>query len=108
MERDEVFQIYKKAIARNSNFELKGKTMPYTSANGYMFSQLNKDGELGIRLSKTETLAFDAKYGAKPFISYGTVMREYILIPDILLSDLDVLVSYLQMGYEYVMSLPPK
>ena len=26
--------------------------MPYTSANGYMFSLFNKAGEIGIRFSK--------------------------------------------------------
>ncbi|WP_222984813.1 hypothetical protein [Flagellimonas meishanensis] len=108
MTREEVLELYKEAIGKNSGFELKGKTMPYTSANGYMFSQLNKDAQLGIRLSKTDTSAFDAKYGAKPFTSYGAVMKEYVLVPDILLSDLETLGAYLQKGYEYVMSLPSK
>ncbi len=106
--REEVFQLYKKIVDANPNFELKGKTMPYTSANGYMFSQLNKDGQLGIRLSKADILEFDKNFGAEPFLSYGAVMREYVLIPDALLSNLDVLASCLQKGFDYVMSLPPK
>lgn len=106
--REEVFQLYKKLADANPNFELKGKTMPYTSANGYMFSQLNKDGQLGIRLSKADIMEFDKNFGAKPFLSYGAIMREYILIPEALLSNLDVLASCLQKGFEYVMSLPPK
>lgn len=36
---------YDKLIDTNPNFERKGKTMPYTSVNGHMFSQLNKAGE---------------------------------------------------------------
>ena len=106
--RDERLKLYTKLVNLNPNFELKGKTMPYTSANGYMFSQLNKDGELGIRLSKEATKEFDALFGANPFMSYGARMREYVLIPEELFSDLDTLGKYLQKGYEHVMSLPTK
>ncbi|KQC31370.1 hypothetical protein [Flagellimonas eckloniae] len=106
--REEVLKIYDELVAANPNFPRKGKTMPYTSANGYMFSLLNKAGELGIRLSKKDTEAFDTAFGAKPFISYGATMREYVLIPKSLLEDRETLGKYLQKGYEYVMSLPPK
>lgn len=44
--------LYDQLIAKCKGIERKGKTMPYTSANGHMFSQLNKDGELGIRFSE--------------------------------------------------------
>lgn len=44
--------IYDSIIALNDNF--KGKTVPYTSANGYMFSLLNKEGEIGFRLPKDQ------------------------------------------------------
>ena len=45
-------KIYDELVARCSRFERKDKTMPYTSANGYMFSLFNKDNEIGIRFSK--------------------------------------------------------
>ena len=106
--REEVIKSYDEIIAANPNFDRKGKTMPYTSANGHMCSQVNKDGELGSRLSKTDTSTFDVQYGAQPFLSYGATMREYLLIPQKLLENLPLLGSYLQKGYEYVMSLPPK
>ncbi len=108
MEREEVIQILDSIVAENPNFDRKGKTMPYTSANGYMFSQVNKAGELGIRLSKEDTSDFDSKYGATPFLSYGATMREYVLIPEELLENQEILSDYLQKGYDYVMSLPPK
>ena len=44
----EKLKIYDELVSKCSRFERKGKTMPYTSANGYMFSLLNKDGEIGI------------------------------------------------------------
>ena len=108
MNRDETLKVYEEVIASNSNFDRKGKTMPYTSANGYMFSQVNKAGELGIRLSKASTQEFDGKYGAAPFLSYGAKMREYVLIPEELLKDKETLGYFLQKGYEHVLSLPPK
>ena len=107
MTRDEILTIYESAIAR-AGLERKGKTMPYTSSNGYMFSQLNKDHEIGIRLSKTDTEEFDQEFGAKPFMSYGARMREYVLIPKELLGQVEVLSVLLGKGFKHVNSLPPK
>ena len=107
MTRDEILAIYEGAITR-AGLERKGKTMPYTSSNGYMFPQLNKDHEIGIRLSKTDTEEFDKEFGAKPFMSYGASMREYVLIPKELLSKVEVLSVLLRKGFEHVNSLPPK
>ena len=108
MTREDVIQILDAVVGTNPNFDRKGKTMPYTSANGHMFSQVNKAGELGIRLSQADTLDFDSKYGAKPFLSYGATMRGYVLIPQQLLQDKEIIGELLQKGYEYAMSLPPK
>ena len=49
---EEKLKLYDELVAKCPRFERKGKTMPYTSANGYMFSLLNKAGEIGIRFSK--------------------------------------------------------
>ena len=108
MDRDAIVKIYDELVANNPNFERKGKTMPYTSANGHMFSLINKDNELGIRLSKEATVEFDQTFGTQPFISHGATMREYVLIPESLLTDMETLGIYLQKGFEHVMSLPPK
>lgn len=108
MDSEAVLKIYNEVVATNPNFERKGKTVPYTSANGHMFSFINKDGDLGIRLSKDATAEFDKNFGAQPFKSHGATMREYVLIPESLLMDMDSLGTYLQKGFEHVMSLPPK
>lgn len=107
MTREEIIKIYEEAVVI-AKLERKGKTMPYTSANGHMFSQLNKDNELGIRLSREDTAKFDSKYGAKPFFSYGTKMREYVLIPEELLSQKEELTDYLKKGFKFVNSKPHK
>ncbi|MEL6975331.1 MAG: hypothetical protein AAGL29_08045, partial [Bacteroidota bacterium] len=106
--REDLITLFDSIVAENPNFERKGKTMPYTSANGHMFSQVNKDAQLGIRLSPEDTKAFDSEFGAQPFLSYGATMRGYVLIPQELLENPSLLGSYLQKGYAYVMSLPPK
>ena len=105
---NEVLELYNKLVELNPDFERKGKTMPYTSANGHMFSQLNKDGQIGIRLSKESGEKFKETYNAGPFLSYGAVMRGYVCVPEALHGEVELLAAYLKEGYEYVMSLPPK
>jgi hypothetical protein len=104
----ENLEIYDRLVEMNPNFERKGKTMPYTSANGHMFSLLNKDGELGIRLSKEDGEKFMEKYETTRFKSHGAFMRGYVLVPQNLLEDLETLSSYLDDAYNYVLSLEPK
>ena len=105
---EEILARYDELVARCKDFERKGKTVPYTSANGYMFSLLNKDAELGIRLSKASQEKFLAKYDSGPLKSHGATMRDYVRIPNDLLKDTETMVKYLNESYKYVMSLPPK
>ena len=82
--------------------------MPYTSANGYMFSLLNKAGEIGIRFSKEVQEQYFDKFNTTYFKSYGATMKGYILVTKAMLDDLDELSKYLDESYDYVMSLEPK
>lgn len=100
--------IYDEAVAKCPRFPRKGKTMPYTSANGHMFSLLNKAGELGVRFSKEVQQKYIEDLPTTTFISYGATMRGYILLPDAIVQDQDRLVDLLNEGYDYVMSLEPK
>ncbi|KAA3611064.1 MAG: hypothetical protein D8M58_13885 [Calditrichaeota bacterium] len=104
----EQLKVYDELVAKCSRFERKGKTMPYTSANGYMFSLLNKAGEIGIRFSKDVQEKYMDEFNTTIYKSYGAVMKGYILVPDSMLQDLDNLASYLDESYEYVMTLEPK
>ena len=106
--RDKNLKIYDALVAKCPRFERKGKTMPYTSANGHMFSQLNKDGDIGIRFSKEVQQKYLKQFNTTHFTSYGAVMKGYVLIPDAMLEDLDVVGGYLNESYDYVMSLDPK
>ena len=105
---NEKLKIYDALVAKCNRFERKGKTMPYTSANGYMFSLFNKAGEIGIRFSKEVQTNYMKEFNTTIYKSYGAVMRGYILIPESMLNDLDHLATYLNESYDYVMSLDPK
>ena len=105
---DEKLKTYDKLVAKCDRFERKGKTMPYTSANGYMFSLFNKAGEIGIRFSKDVQKKYIEEFNSTIYKSYNLIMHGYVLIPDNMLEDLDSLSKYLDESYDYVMSLDPK
>lgn len=99
---------YDELVAQCDRFERKGKTMPYTSANGHMFSLLNKNGELGFRFSKEDQEKYFEKYNTSFLISYNAKMKGYITITDEMWKDKSNLITLLNESYEYVMSLDPK
>lgn len=99
---------YDLLVAQCPRFERKGKTMPYTSANGHMFSLLNKEGQLGFRFSKQAQEKYIKAFETTIFKSYGAVMKGYVLIPEQLFEDLAQLSEYLNESYDYVMTLEPK
>lgn len=99
--------LYDRQIEKHPEIERKGAKNPYTSANGHMFSFVNKDGEVGIRLSKEDQAAFMSEFDSKPFISYGATMRGYVTVPISLLESAEFQ-EYLTKSYEYVLSLKPK
>ena len=105
---EDKLKIYDELISHCPGLKRKGKTAPSTTANGYMFSHLNKEGQIGIRLPKEKAEEFVSKYGGDEFRSYGAVMREYVHVPDALLDDLEEVAKYLAEGHRYVMSLKPK
>ena len=105
---EETLKKYDAIVAECPRFERKGKTVPYTSANGHMFSLLNKEGQLGIRFAKDVQEAYFDKYNTTILKSHGATMRGYILIPETLLNDSAQMIRLLNESYDYVMGLDPK
>lgn len=101
-------EIYDAIVARCPRFERKGKKMIYTSANGYMFTLLNKAGEIGVRFSKEVQEKYLKELNTTLYKSYGATMKGYILIPESMLGDLDRVATYFDESYDYVMTLEPK
>ena len=101
-------ELYEKLVATNPIVERKGVTTPYTSLNGHMFSFLTETGMLAIRLSSEARDSFRAKYKTAPVERYGSIMKEYVEVPDALLENTHELKKYFGLSYAYVESLKPK
>ena len=101
-------KVYDELVAKCDRFKRKGKTVPHTSANGYMFSLFNKAGEIGIRFSKEVQKKYIQEFDTTLYKSYNATMKGYVLIPESMLEDLDNVAKYLDESYDYVMSLPAK
>ena len=105
---EENLKRYDALVDQCPRFERKGKTVPYTSANGHMFSLLNKDGELGFRYSKEVQKRYMEAFNTTFLKSHGATMQGYILITEEMFADTDKLLELLNESYDYVMSLDPK
>jgi len=99
--------LYDKLIATNPKIERKGDANPYTSLNGNMFTLLHQS-RLAIRLLDDEREKFLKKYKTTLFEAYGTVMKEYVAVPESLVENTQELKKYLDLSYEYAKTLKPK
>ena len=104
----EALEAYERLVATNPAIERKGAAMPYTSLNGHMFSFLTRTGALALRLPAEERDAFLKKYKARLCEQHGTVLEEYVQVPDALLKKTQQLKKYFDLSYAYVASLKPK
>jgi TfoX/Sxy family transcriptional regulator of competence genes len=103
-----VVELYDKLIATIRGLERKGAANPYTALNGNMVTLLHQSKILAIRLPEHERQQFLKRYKTKLFEAYGTVMPEYVTVPDLLLKDTKALQGYLESSYQYVKTLKPK
>jgi TfoX-like protein len=95
-------------VALFPDVERKGAGFPYTSVNGNMFSMLNENGVLALRLPAAEREAFLTRYDAALNVAHGVVQKEYVAVPDALLADTDQLREHFAVSVEYARSLKPK
>jgi len=101
-------KLYNDLIAAHPYIDRKGKTTPYTSMNGHMFSFLDKEGKMGLRLSKDALAAFLEEHNTALMVQHGRTMKEYAQISKTLLSNTQELSVYLKQSLDYVASLKPK
>jgi len=99
---------YDAIIQQCPEIKRKGKTIPYTSLNGHMFSFLSKEGIMGLRLSEQDRNEFIKKFKSKIMEQYGKFMKEYVVVPPSLLADTHTMKKYLQKSYSYIGTLKPK
>ena len=96
------------AVVEKAGEVVKGAKNPYTSRNGHMFSFLDGEGAIALRLSDELTDEFLSRFESGPVIQYGSVMRGYVSVPDTLLSDTEELGSWFEKAYAWIGTLEPK
>jgi hypothetical protein len=99
--RAETLALYEKLVVTNPKVERKGATVPYTSANGTMFSFLTADGALALRLPPDQLEPFFKKYKTTHPIAYGKVMKDWAAVPNGLLARTAELKKYFDMGFQH-------
>ena len=87
---------------------VKGAKNPYTSRNGHMFSFLDPEGSMALRLSDDLKDEFGSRYDTGPVIQYGSVMRGYVSVPAELLADTKELTSWFDRSFDWIDTLEPK
>jgi hypothetical protein len=105
---DDVLQRYDRVIATIPELERKGAAIPYTSLNGHMFSNLDKDGSLVLRLPGEAREEFLQKYDTRLHEAYGIVQKEYVDVPAEIFDNPGIIDKYFRISYDYVNSLKPK
>jgi hypothetical protein len=108
MDRDAVIDIYDRLIAGHDGLTRKGKASVYTATNGNMFSFVGPDGEMCIRLSQADIMAYGVDYSNDPVIRYNSVMNGYVVVPEALLNDADVLAAWFAKSVNFADTLKAK
>src|SRR5262245_55016734 len=104
---DDAVELYEKLVATNPEVQRRGATMPYTYLNGHMFSFLTKAGKLALRLPAEARDTFLKKYKTRLCEQHGSVLKEFVEVPDALLKKTRELKKYFDLSYGYVASLQP-
>lgn len=104
----ETLALYDALIAAVPEVERKGDAVPYTSHKGHMFSMLDSDGILSLRLPPDELDAFLKKFKTQHPLQYGVVRKDYALVPEKLLKNTKELKPYFVSSFKYIDSLKPK
>lgn len=105
----EALELYTAAVTTSrSGSVVKGAKNPYTSRNGHMFSFLDIEGSMALRLSDDLRAAFLARYESGPVIQYGSVMQGYVSVPDGLLRATAELADWFARSHEWIGTLEPK
>ena len=104
----ELLDLYERLVATIPNLERKGKATPYTSLNGNMFTFLDKEGNLSLRLNEEDRKGLIDHYDAQPSIQHGSIMKEYLIAPNDLISNEAALIILMKKSYDYATTLKPK
>lgn len=99
---------YEKLIGTIPEIEIKGATTRYTSLNGNMFSFISKEGSIGLRLSEEDRIIFIKKFDTELQTQHGSVMKEYVDVPEVFFKNTKTIKKWMTQSYEYAQTLKPK
>jgi hypothetical protein len=105
---NEKVEIYEKLVAAHPGMERKGAANPYTAVNGNMFTLLHQSDRLAIRLPEKQRAEFLKKYKTTLFEAYGSVMPEYVAVPEALMRKPKELEKWMGTSFAYAKGLKPK
>ncbi len=109
MDYDKALEIYEDLVADYDDLAVKGAANKYTSMNGNMFSFLNKDdATLCLRYSEADKAAYNEANGTSDVISYGAVMRGYVVMTPEIMADEAALKDHFARCVEHARMLKPK
>ncbi len=104
----DALRLFEAVVDAHPSVERKGAKNPYTSLNGHMFSFLDIDGHMALRLSSDDQREFVDQHQTAPVEQHGRIMKEYVAIPDNLLGNADQLGVWFRRSYTYIGTLKPK
>lgn len=108
-EYDQMLETYEGLVADYPDLKVKGAANKYTSMNGNMFSFLNKDdATLCFRYSEADKKAYNEANGTSDVISYGAVMRGYVVMTPAIVADEAKLRDHFARCVEHAKTLKPK
>jgi len=99
---------YEEIVGEYPGLKVKGAANKYTSMNGNMFSALQKDGMLTLRLSEAEKADYNAANGTDDVISHGAVLRGYVYVTPEIWSDDAKLRALFKQCVAHAETLKPK
>ncbi|HEX9792943.1 MAG TPA: hypothetical protein VGC54_03080 [Planctomycetota bacterium] len=99
---------YEKLIATRAGLVVKGAMNPYSSMKGNMANFLTKTSALALRLSAADRAEFMQKHRARECVQYGTVMKEYALVPETVWAKPALWRKYFAASCDYVAGLKAK
>jgi hypothetical protein len=100
--------LYEALVASVEGVERKGAANPYTSRNGWMTSFIDQEGEVSIRLGREEIEFFIDEYASRTTSQYGREMKEFVVMPDEMLEDLDLARAWFIKSWDHAGTLKPK
>lgn len=101
-------ELYEALVASVDGVDRKGAANPYTSRNGHMTSFIDREGVVSIRLATDDREEFMETYDTALAVQYGSVMKEFVVVPNDLLERPDELREWFVRSWEWVGKLKPK